>query len=213
MSLSTLARRAVHALIHRGGHGDAGDMDAASYDRRAAPLLRGLYRRVAEDLSGAPRGGHLLDVGCGTGRLLIEVARRRDDLTLTGIDISPDMIELAGRNARRSVGRDIDFRVGDSAALPLPDASVDVVVSTLSLHHWEAPAAAAHELGRVLRPGGRLLIYDFRMVSTDMLTLANGPFAGAAAERTLIRPASWFPIAIFARTALEAPRRPVPQVG
>jgi ubiquinone/menaquinone biosynthesis C-methylase UbiE len=52
--------------------------------------------------------------------------------------------------------------VGDVAALAFPDQSFDLVVSTLSMHHWADPAAGLAEIGRVLRPGARALIWDFR---------------------------------------------------
>jgi SAM-dependent methyltransferase len=52
--------------------------------------------------------------------------------------------------------------VGDVAALAFPDQSFDLVVSTLSMHHWADPTAGLAEIGRVLRPGGRALIWDFR---------------------------------------------------
>jgi SAM-dependent methyltransferase len=54
----------------------------------------------------------------------------------------------------------VTFQVGDVAALPFPDASFDVVVSTLSLHHWRDPARGLAEIYRVLRPGAVALVYD-----------------------------------------------------
>ena len=99
----------------------------------------------------------MLDVGTGPGVLLVELARRRPDLRLTGVDLSADMIAFAGRN----LGGRGEVHVGDVADLPFEDGSFDVIVSSLSLHHWESPADAVPELARVLRPGGRVLIYDF----------------------------------------------------
>ncbi len=52
--------------------------------------------------------------------------------------------------------------VGDVAALPFPDGSFDLVVSTFSMHHWSDPAAGLGEIARVLRPAGRALIWDLR---------------------------------------------------
>jgi ubiquinone/menaquinone biosynthesis C-methylase UbiE len=75
------------------------------------------------------------------------------------------MIERARANANR-VGDGDDrrptFHVGDVASLPFPDGSFDLVVSTLSMHHWADPTAGLAEIGRVLRPGARALIWDFR---------------------------------------------------
>jgi SAM-dependent methyltransferase len=75
------------------------------------------------------------------------------------------MIARARANADRPGNGDQrrpSFLVGDVAALAFPDGSFDLVVSTLSMHHWADPAAGLAEIGRVLRPGGRVLIWDFR---------------------------------------------------
>jgi ubiquinone/menaquinone biosynthesis C-methylase UbiE len=60
------------------------------------------------------------------------------------------------------VGDRISFRKGDAVQIPFPDASLDLVTSTLSLHHWSEPIAVLDELARVLRPGGAFLILDLR---------------------------------------------------
>jgi ubiquinone/menaquinone biosynthesis C-methylase UbiE len=78
------------------------------------------------------------------------------------------------------------------AALPWPDASLDVVVSTLSAHEWPDPVAAAAELARVLRPGGRLMIYDFRFVRL-------GPLTTALSRRGQVRRSALRPLSIYAR--------------
>jgi ubiquinone/menaquinone biosynthesis C-methylase UbiE len=75
------------------------------------------------------------------------------------------MIARAQANADRpgnSDQRQPSFLVGDVAALALPDESFDLVVSTLSMHHWADPTAGLAEIGRVLRPGARALVWDFR---------------------------------------------------
>ena len=56
----------------------------------------------------------------------------------------------------------VAFRKGDAARIPFPDGSLDLVVSTLSLHHWAAPVPVLDEVTRVLRPGGAFLIFDLR---------------------------------------------------
>jgi SAM-dependent methyltransferase len=77
------------------------------------------------------------------------------------VDIAPEMVERADALATSSglAGR-VEFRVGDVAALPFADASFDVVVSTLSLHHWPNPSQGLAEIYRVLRPGGIARVYD-----------------------------------------------------
>jgi len=140
--------------------------DAALYDAMSHRLLLGslLERITANVAAAAPDGARVLEVGCGPGRLSILLARRHG-LDVTGLDLDPAMIERARVNAARSAdgdGREPSFLVGDVAALAFPDRSFDLVVSTLSMHHWADPTAGLAEIGRVLRPGGRALMWDFR---------------------------------------------------
>jgi ubiquinone/menaquinone biosynthesis C-methylase UbiE len=75
------------------------------------------------------------------------------------------MIQQARANAARPADADQprpSFVVDDVASVAFPDGSFDLVVSTLSMHHWADPAAGLAEIGRVLRPGGRALVWDFR---------------------------------------------------
>jgi ubiquinone/menaquinone biosynthesis C-methylase UbiE len=100
--------------------------------------------------------GEVLEVAIGTGRNLPYYPR---GIRLTGIDFSPAMLELAGRQADR-LGLQADLRLGDAQALQLPDASFDTVVCTLSLCAIPDQRRAIVEMKRVLRPGGRLLLLD-----------------------------------------------------
>jgi len=152
--------------------------------------LRGMYRRLAADVAGvAPNGGAVLDVGTGPGVLLVELAARRPDLRLTGVDLSADMIAAATRNLE-PFGERACARVGDVTSLPFPDRSFDLIVSSLSLHHWDHPEAAVPELARILRPGGRVYIYDLPFAPFDTLADAartRSVLNGRAPERTPIR--------------------------
>jgi len=139
------------------------------YDFVSRRVLRGMYRRLAADVAGvAPRGAAVLDVGTGPGVLLVELAGRRPDLRLTGVDLSADMIAAATRNLEPFHER-ASARVADVTTLPFPDHSFDLIVSSLSLHHWDNPEAAVPELARVLRPGGKVYIYDFPFAPFDRL--------------------------------------------
>jgi SAM-dependent methyltransferase len=139
--------------------------DAVVYDTMSRLLLGSLVGRIAADVAAvAPDGARVLEVGCGPGHLSIRLARHHG-LDVTGLDLDPAMIERARANAgRRGNGdeRRPRFLVGDAAALAFPDGSLDLVVSTLSMHHWADPTAGLAEIGRVLRPGGRALVWDFR---------------------------------------------------
>jgi ubiquinone/menaquinone biosynthesis C-methylase UbiE len=160
------------------------------YNFVATTLLRGMYRRLAQDVAdAAPRDAAVLDVGTGPGVLLAELARLRPDLRLTGIDLSPDMVTAAAQNLA-PYGERATVQVGDVTDLPLADGSFDLIVSSFSSHHWDEPEAAVPELARVLRPGGRAYIYDFSFAPFDKLTAtarARSLFAAQPPQPTPMR--------------------------
>ncbi|MBO0826503.1 MAG: class I SAM-dependent methyltransferase [Streptosporangiales bacterium] len=175
---------------HRFGraHGDFTGRRSHFYDVLARLVLRPVYRRIAADLAGTvPDDADVLDIGTGPGVLVLELARRRPDVKVTATDLSADMVERAERNLRE-VGERATARVADATDLPFEDGSFDLVVTSFSMHHWAEPEAAVPELARVLRPGGRLAVYDFRDAPFDRLTGAAGErglFGGGTGERTL----------------------------
>ncbi|BAL91198.1 putative methyltransferase [Actinoplanes missouriensis 431] len=128
------------------------DQAAPRYDRQIAFLERHWFTGGREWL-GERATGRILDVGVGTGRNL---PHYRADATVTGIDLSPEMLAVA----RRSAQRPVDLREGDATRLPFPDGSFDTVVCALSLCAIPDPRAAIGEARRVLVPGGRLLLLD-----------------------------------------------------
>ena len=181
------------AMHHRlSGHGGQDVLFSGRgsriYDRIAGILLRRLYQRVAAEVDAAvPSGAAVLDVGTGPGRLLVELARRRPDLRLTGVDLSADMVAIAQRNVRRA-GQEgqVEVRRADVAALPFEDGAFDLVVSTLSLHHWGVVRVAVTELARVLRPGGALWIYDLHSVADVLVAAADEAFPGRPLRPTFL---------------------------
>ena len=154
--------RSFHARFH----GAAMFQRADRYDRLANHLTRPLYQRVAADVAaaGGAEAGSVLDVGTGPGRVPILVARALPGWRVEGVDLSGPMVDRARRNAVEAGLADrVTFTVGDAAALPYPDGSFDLVVSTISLHHWADAEAGLREVRRVLRPRGQAWIYDFRL--------------------------------------------------
>jgi len=182
----------MHGLIHARRRNVPKVFEGRSsriYDFVSRRLLRRMYRRFAADVAQlAPGGADVLDIGTGPGVLLVELAKVRPDLSLTGVDLSADMIATAERNLMPLGGR-ATARVGDVTSLPFADDSFDLIISSLSLHHWDDPESAAPELARVLRPGGRVYIYDFPFAPFDQL-------AGAARTQSVLiaRPPERTPI-------------------
>ena len=166
--------RTISRLVHGGSPGDGHGTDghglliagrqAEAYDRLSGVALGWLYRSIADRVTtDLPSGGEVVDVGTGPGRLLVDIARLRADAHVVGVDPSADMVEHALRRATSAgVSGRVETRVASAESLPFPDASVDVVVSSLSSHHWGDPALAVTEQARVLRPGGQLWIVDLR---------------------------------------------------
>jgi ubiquinone/menaquinone biosynthesis C-methylase UbiE len=190
--------KTLHTIIQRVhfAHGQ-------TYDRHAATVFQGIYRRVAADVAAAaPPGGTVLDAGCGSGRLAVAIAQRRPDLRVHGVDLERGMVDVATRSAERvGVTDRVAFTVADLADLPLPDDSVDLIVSTASLHHWVDVRPVLTSLDRVLRPDGRLWIYDLRLVAAGRVRAAASDL-GRRVDRTLVR-TGWLPAALFQRLAIE----------
>ncbi len=142
------------------------DFAAPLYDliARRSVFMRDLRRAVVDDIcSNLPSSGKVLDVGTGPGYLPLEIARRMPRLDMTGIDLSAGMVRLASRHALEAglCGR-VKFREANAACLPFAEGSFDAVVSTFSSHHWVDLTGYLNEIRRVLKKGGRALIYDFR---------------------------------------------------
>jgi SAM-dependent methyltransferase len=134
---------------------------AGAYDALVASVLEGFYARVTGEVAAAYPRGKLLEIGSGPGRLAVRLVREAPGMTLTGVDISDAMVERAARRAAGAgLSERVRFKVGDVAAMPLPDGEFDGVVSTLSLHHWPEPTHGLAEIHRVLKPGGEARIYD-----------------------------------------------------
>ena len=134
---------------------------AGAYDALVASVLEGFYARVTGEVAAAYPRGKLLEIGSGPGRLAVRLAREAPGMTLTGVDISDAMVERAARRAAGAGPSErVRFKVGDVAAMPLPDGEFDGVVSTLSLHHWPELTHGLAEIYRVLKPGGEARIYD-----------------------------------------------------
>jgi len=129
--------------------------------------------------------GLALEIGPGPGYLGLEWLKNTQGTTLKGLDISEDMIAVAERNARAyGLSERVQYVHSSGARLPFEDGSFDAVFTASSLHEWSEPQKTFHEIWRVLKAGGRLLISDFRR---DMFPLLKC-FLWLIAKPKAIRP-------------------------
>jgi ubiquinone/menaquinone biosynthesis C-methylase UbiE len=121
------------------------------------------FREKVLQLARVSTGECVLDVGCGTGTLVIAAKRRVGPLgTVYGVDASLEMLARAEKKAKKA-GLEVFFRNTVAEALPFPHGHFDAVLSTVMLHHLpkKTRLECAHEIRRVLKPGGRVLAVDF----------------------------------------------------
>ena len=122
-------------------------------DQRFVPVIEGVIDRAA-----IRPGESVLDLGTGTGSVALRVACKvGEDGRVIGNDISQEMLGLAARKAKELGITNVEFREGRAESIPAEDSSFDVVLASLSLMYVIDRGAAAREIGRVLRPGGRLI--------------------------------------------------------
>jgi ubiquinone/menaquinone biosynthesis C-methylase UbiE len=140
---------------------------ARYYDASVSLLMLGRRRRLRREtveLARIQAGERVLEVGCGTGDVALAASAYVGPRgAVAGIDPSPEMIAVAQAKAAR-VTRAVDFQVGVIEALAFPDATFDVVLSSLMMHHLpeDLKRDGLAEIARVLKPGGRLLIVDIK---------------------------------------------------
>src|SRR5579875_1952760 len=143
------------------------DRDVAAFQERAPGYESGwrgrLHHEIADRtaslaLTRVPLPGRILDVGCGTGYLLRQLARRCPGaVELAGIDAAPAMVEAAQREAGDPR---LSFRLGAAERLPWGPERFGLVVSTTSFDHWVDQQTGLRECLRVLTPGGTLVLVD-----------------------------------------------------
>jgi ubiquinone/menaquinone biosynthesis C-methylase UbiE len=112
----------------------------------------------------------VLDVGCGTGFLALRFAELGH--TVTGIDLAPQMIDQARRKAEQA-SQQIEFRVGNAAALDFPDETYDWVVARHVIWNLPDPERGVAEWLRVLRTGGRLILIEGKWADNEAVALRN----------------------------------------
>lgn len=146
---TTHHKRDIEQFDHWSGTYEQSWMQRVFFDRAHQAILALAAERV-------PQPETVLDVGCGTGKLLRRAGTYWPEAHLIGVDPAQGMIEIAKRLTPNAT-----FFTSMAEALPLEDASVDLALTTVSFHHWQDQAAGVREIARVLRPGGYFLLLDF----------------------------------------------------
>ena len=150
-------------------------ISAAGFDRLLPlydPFLRWIVRegtfkqRLIAAAAIRPQH-HVLDLGCGTGTLTMMIKNRHPDAKVHGLDGDLKALAIARRKAE-AAGVEVVFDKGFSYDLPYPDDAFDCVLSSLVFHHLthQRKVETLHEVRRILKPGGALLIVDFGKPST-----------------------------------------------
>lgn len=123
-----------------------------SWDGKWSALM---YEDVLQKIDERPFKS-MLDVGCGTGNLLSRVIDQYDDVRVSGIDFSTNMLNVASE----VLGSNVELVLGDAEQLPWPDNSFDLLVCNSSFHHYPEPLTVLMEMRRVLKSDGRVIIAD-----------------------------------------------------
>ncbi len=184
---------------------------APAYDVTNDLLSFGLHRwwkRVLVRRAGDVSGKRILDAATGTGDLAFRFQERVGETgKVVGADLSPGMLRAAGERARRAGVRGIEWQQADVTRLPFEDESFDLSLISFGIRNVLDPVMGLRELGRVTRPGGRLLVLEFgaperkgiltalsRFYITRLLPWVGGWISGAGeAYRYLQKTVDTFP--------------------
>jgi ubiquinone/menaquinone biosynthesis C-methylase UbiE len=139
-------------------------------------LLEYVDLSLTESVSGSSDGPMVIDVGCGTGKLLNRLAQRYPTLRGVGFDFSAQMLAQARRKS--AAPERLTYLQGDTGAIELPSNHCDAAFCTISFLHYRDPERVLQEVHRILKPGGQFYLADFvppaaivACTQTDTLTL------------------------------------------
>ncbi len=150
---------------------------ARSMDIRAnEPEMQAICARYMSQIPLAD-GGRVLEVGCGNGATTGLLMTHLDPAELVGVDPAPGLIEMAEETFAGEIRA--SFHAGEAARTEEPDSSFDVVVAHTVYSHLTDPEAALAEAHRVLKPGGRLVIFDGDFATTTVELFAGDPLQAA----------------------------------
>ncbi|MBL4866125.1 MAG: methyltransferase domain-containing protein [Pseudomonadales bacterium] len=131
------------------------------YSRVGPPALQQHYqihtRALATQL---PSNARVLDVGSGPADMILQLARRRQDLELVGLDPAASAIDTGNKKAQKQRCTNVEFIQSGADSIPRPDDYFDVITSIGSYKHWPSRENGLSEIKRVLKPGGEFYIFE-----------------------------------------------------
>jgi len=143
--------------------GIQGEITVANYDQFLRSMRDRGWIETDQIIKSGITHGHALEIGPGPGYLGLEWLKKTRGTTLTGLDISPDMIACSERNAREyGLSDRVVYIQSSGSKMLLKDGTFDAVFTNGSLHEWADPTGTFNEIWRVLKPGGRIFISDLR---------------------------------------------------
>jgi ubiquinone/menaquinone biosynthesis C-methylase UbiE len=153
----------VKARIIETDQGITGEFNTKAYDDMMRRMRDRGWLETKMIISAGLSSGLALEVGPGPGYLGLEWLKHTQGTTLSGLDISEDMIAIAERNAKEyGLAERVRYIKGDARKMPFDDEHFDAVFSNGSLHEWANPEEILNEIARILKPGGRYCISDLR---------------------------------------------------
>lgn len=144
-------------------HGIQGEFNVNMYDVMMRRMRDKGWITTPQILKAGITSGLALEIGPGPGYLGLEWLKKTEGTRLKGLDISPDMIKIAEKNAKEyGCEHRVEYVESDSKIMPFDDNTFDAVFTNGSLHEWAHPKDAFHEIYRVLKPSGKCCITDLR---------------------------------------------------
>jgi ubiquinone/menaquinone biosynthesis C-methylase UbiE len=166
-------------------HGIQGEVTVGVYDQMQRRFRDKGWIETKDIIESGMTRGLALEIGSGPGYLGLEWLKQTDETILKGLDISPDMIAVAERNAEAYGLTDrAEYIQSSGEKIPFDDETFDAVFTNGSLHEWSDPTNTFNEMRRVLKRGGRLFVSDLRR---DMFFLVKW-FVWFVAKPKEIRP-------------------------
>ena len=177
-------------------------LDVAVFDRFAQGMRDKEWNNVETIIAAGVCAGDVLEIGPGPGYVGLEWLKACPEGRLTALEISPEMIAMATKNAAGyGFSSRVQYAEGNALEMPFADDSFDAVFSNGSLHEWEDPARVFGQIARVLKPGGRFCVADMRRDVNPLLAR----MICASTKPKEIRPGFWTSLrAAYTKPELEA---------